>query len=648
MEDPLVFNATHEHLFHLCEKGAIRGLRVDHIDGLRDPAGYLNKLQERFAAASPPAESSHPYIIVEKILSREERLPEDWPVSGTTGYEYLNASNGLFVSPSGARELEKVYSHFISKEMSFPDVVYEKKKLVMNTLLRVEMRSLGRHLAELAANDRYARELLRPELADALIEVTACMSVYRTYIRNLDAPECANSLIGRAIKEAKARRPRLSRKCFSFLHDVLTVANPPHILPGQREERLAFVMRWQQFTAPIVAKGVEDTALFVYYPLLSLNEVGGNPEPSMVAGREQFFKFIQERRQRWPDSMNATSTHDTKISEDVRARLNVLSEIPEEWAKEIADWSRENEPHKRQIDGRPVPDADEEYLIYQALVGICPADLSGLCAISQRLQDYAVKATREAMVHTRWTEPNAAHEKVVCNFIKKVLCVDESSSFLDKVGRFLQKISYAGMVNGLSQVLLKITCPGVPDFYQGCELWDRHLVDPDNRGTVDFLERTSALQSLVETAHFETSEIAGELLAQWPNGRIKLYTIWKALNCRRSLPTLFQRGDFIPLSAAGEKSQHIVSFLRRNGEDQAIVAIPRWISGFRDCKNPDACETFWRNTTLHLPPALSNPWRNVFTGKTIGTGDTGHEARIMASQLFAGFPVALLVSVENQ
>jgi len=532
--------------------------------------------------------------------------------------------------------------------MSFPEVIYEKKKLVMNTLLRVEMRSLGRQLAELAANDRYARDLLRPELADALIEVTACVSVYRTYIRNLDAPDCAKALIERAIKEARTRRPRLSRKCFAFLRDVLTVSNPPHILPDQREERLAFAMRWQQFTGPIVAKGVEDTALYVYYPLLSLNEVGGNPEPSNVMEREEFFKFIQERRQRWPDSLNATSTHDTKLSEDVRARLNVLSEIPGEWSTEIAEWAKVNDSHKREIDGQKVPDANEEYLIYQALVGIWPADLSELPSISQRLQDYAIKATREAMVHTRWTEPNAAHEQAVCSFIQRMLSVGESSSFLDGVAQFLQKISYAGMINGLGQALMKITCPGVPDFYQGSELWNRNLVDPDNRCAVDFQIRTSSLESLMEPAHLKSSEIVRDLMEKWPDGRIKLYSIWKALDSRRSHPLLFREGDFIPLYATGEKSGHIISFLRRRGHEQAIVAIPRWIGGLRDCKNAAACETFWGDTALQLPTTLSNPWRNVFTDKTIANGDPSHEVPVKASELFAEFPVALLVPMENQ
>jgi (1->4)-alpha-D-glucan 1-alpha-D-glucosylmutase len=645
-EDPLVFDATHDQIFHLYAKGAIRGLRVDHIDGLRDPVGYLNRLQERLVTSQPP-ESGPPYVLVEKILSGNESLPEDWSVSGTTGYEYLNAANGLFVCQSGARKLEKIYFDFISKDMSFADVIYEKKALVMNTLLRVEMRSLGRQLADLAAHDRYARDILRPELMDALIEITACFPVYRTYIRNLDPPDSAKLIIERAIDEASARRPRLSRISFAFLRDVLTLSNPPHILPDQREERLAFVMRWQQFTGPIVAKGIEDTALYVYYPLLSLNEVGGNPEPSKVLPWEEFVEFIRERQRRWPDTLNATSTHDTKLSEDVRARLNVLSEIPDEWAKEIAKWSKEFESHKQAVDGRKVPDNNEEYLIYQGLVGMWPADRSELSSISERLQAYAIKAIREAMVHTRWTEPNTAHERAVCSFIQKVLSPQDNSPFWYRVAPFLQKVVHAGMINGLSQALLKIACPGVPDFYQGSELWNRHLVDPDNRRPVDFQIRTEALQALVDSAHFETAGIASELLTQWPDGRVKLYMIWKALGCRRQHPALFREGEFIPLEVAGDRSHHIISFLRRHGKEQAVIVIPRWMANIPNSVDTTLAGRFWRGTNLRLPPGTSNTWRNVFTAKNIDCKLDGSNPFIEVGDLFGDFPVALLVPNET-
>ena len=645
VEDPLVFDATHGQIFQLFAKGAIRGLRVDHIDGLRDPAGYLNRLREKLAA-SPPPESGAPYILVEKILSRDESLPEDWPASGTTGYEYLNAANGLFVCPASARKLEKLYSDFISKEVRFDNVTYEKKKLVMNTLLRVEMRSLGRQLAELAAHDRYARDILRPELMDALIEVTACFPVYRTYIRNLDAPESATQMIERAIGEARMRRPRLHRASFAFLRDVLTLANPPHILSDQREERLAFVMRWQQFTGPIVAKGIEDTALYVYYPLLSLNEVGGNPEPSKVQGWECFVEFIRERQKRWPDSLNATSTHDTKLSEDVRARLNVLSEIPDEWAEEIANWSKANESHKQAVNGRRAPDANEEYLIYQALVGMWPADRSELASISERLQAYAIKAIREAMVHTQWTEPNTAHEQAVSSFIEKILSAKDISPFLCRVFRFLEKVAYAGMINGLSQALLKIACPGVPDFYQGSELWNRTLVDPDNRRPIDFSSRTHALQSLLDNTHFDASGFARDLLTKWPDGRVKLYVIWKALDCRRRHPALFREGEFIPLETSGEQSAHILAFLRRHGEEQAITILPRWVANIPKSVETDELGKFWGDTNIKLPGSSPNSWRNIFTEKATVTNPADGNPCIAARDLFQDFPVALLVPTE--
>jgi (1->4)-alpha-D-glucan 1-alpha-D-glucosylmutase len=645
VEDPFVFEATHDQILRLTAKGVIRGLRIDHIDGLRDPLGYLNRLQERLAASQSP-ESGRPYVLVEKILSRDESLPEDWPVSGTTGYEYLNAANGLFACPSGASKLVRTYFDFIGKEMSFADVMYEKKKLVMNTLLRVEMRSLGRQLANLAARDRYARNLLRHELMDVLIEVTACFPVYRTYIRNLDVPESAKQLIERAIEDAHRRLPQLSPLCVDFVRDVLTLSNPPHILSDQREERLVFVMRWQQFTGPIVAKGLEDTALYVYYPLLSLNEVGGNPEPSQVLLRENFYEFIRQRQARWPDTLNAASTHDTKRSEDVRARLNVLSEIPDEWAEAIAAWSRENESRKQAVDGLNVPDANEEYLIYQTLVGVWPTEPSELPSITERLQAYVIKATREAMVHTRWTEPNAAHEQAMCRFIERILSPQDNAPFLDHLARFLDKVVYAGMINGLGQTLLRIACPGVADFYQGCELWDFHLVDPDNRRPVDFRIRTEALQRFLDHADGDTAGMTRELMAHWADGRVKLYLIWKALGCRREQPRVFREGGFLPLEVIGDRSQHVISFLRRQDRDQVLVVIPRWVVNIPKGIDEPGHQGFWSGTHITLPPASPLWWRDVFTARTTeATLDAGSGSiAISVGDVLKEFPVALLTA----
>src|SRR5271154_2565422 len=329
VDDALVFDALHNSLLRAVSKDVLTGLRVDHIDGLRDPAAYLARLQQRLAHSDNSAATAPSYVLVEKILARGEMLPGEWPVSGTTGYEYLNFVNDIFVDPSRAKAIEEIYAKFTGKETKYSDVLYQKKKLVMNTLLGLEMRSLGRQLGELAAQDRYARELPRAGLLEALIETTACVPAYRTYVHSLEVPPEAREFIERALAEARERKPHLDEACFDFLRDVLLLANPPHVFAEQREARLAFVMRWQQFTGPIVAKGVEDTALYVYHPLLSLNEVGGSPEPSQLMSWEQFCEFITTRQKLWPQTLNAASTHDTKRSEDVRARINVLSEIPE-------------------------------------------------------------------------------------------------------------------------------------------------------------------------------------------------------------------------------------------------------------------------------------------------------------------------------
>ncbi len=645
VEDPIVFEAMHEQVFRLIGKGAVSGVRIDHIDGLRDPAGYLSKLGERIAS-TVSSDGGRPYVIVEKILAPHETLPEEWPVAGTTGYDYLNWANGIFVSPAGAKRLAGIYSEFTGGEAKFADILYEKKKLVMNSLLRVEMRSLGRQLAELAGKDRYARDILRAELTDALIETTACMGVYRTYVRNLDIPPAAQERIEEALGQARIRRPRLSTECFAFLRDILTLRNPAHVLPEQREERLAFVMRWQQLTGPIVAKGLEDTALYVYYPLLSLNEVGGRPSLSSIISREEFYALMQERLRRWPHSLNATSTHDTKRSEDIRARLNVLSEIPEEWEQQIAKWAACNEKHKQVIDGHKVPDANEEYLIYQTLIGLWPLDSSNVSSITGRLQAYLMKATREAMTNTRWTEPNETHETALAHFIEELLS-PENEGFLRDFRAFQRKTAACGMVNGLAQVLLKITCPGVPDFYQGSEVWDFRLVDPDNRGPVDFAERSRLLETAVRESDNDLASAARDFVEHWPDGRIKLHVIQKALAYRLKNDELFSRGDFVPLEARGKRAEQVVAYARSLDDLCALTVAPRWLAAKADFSQVDSSE-FWQDTALVLPREPSRSWRSIFTGQKISSQLSGGNQTLLVGGLLAQFPVAVLVPADNE
>ncbi len=640
-EDPIVFDATHDQILHLAARAIVRGVRVDHVDGLRDPVGYLNRLEDRLSASQGEG-ADPPYVLVEKILSQDEALPDDWPVSGTTGYEYLTLANGLFVEPAGACALERTYFEFIGKEMNYADVVYEKKKLIMATLLRVEMRWLGRQIAYLAARDRYARNLLRRELMDALIEVTACLPVYRTYIRNLDVPSRAKESIEHAIGEAHRRGQRLGAECYDFVQDVLTLANPAHVDASQREERLAFVMRWQQFTGSITAKGVEDTALYSYYPLQSLNEVGGNPEPSTIASREKFFEFIRQRQKRWPDTLNAGSTHDTKRSEGVRARLNALSEIPEIYCKEIREWAALNELHKETVDGRKVPDSNEEYLIYQTIVGLLPANESELPSVSERLQAYIIKSIREAMVNTRWMEPNVAYERAMTGFLRRILSPQLSKVFINRVTRLLERIRYAEMVNSLGQTLLKITCPGVPDFYQGTEVCEFHLVDPDNRTPVDYRMRIHALDELIAAAKHGIAELAGEMLSNWRDGRMKLFLIWRALGCRHENPELFREGEFIPLEVVGERELHVVSYLRRRDKQQALVVIPRWVAHFPN--TPGGSTAFWKDTYLKLPADSPLSWRSAFTSHGLQTQPERDHRALPLEEALRDFPVALFIT----
>jgi (1->4)-alpha-D-glucan 1-alpha-D-glucosylmutase len=644
VEDPLVFEATHALVARLVEQGAVAAVRIDHIDGLRDPLGYLNRLRERIATTASTGGSTRHPIFVEKILARSEHLPANWPIDGTTGYEFLNTLNCFFVDPRGAEQLEQIYAKFLGREPNYDDTLYQKKRLVMATLLAVEMRSLGHHLELLAADDRYARDLPLPELTQALIETTAHLRVYRTYARNLDPAPRDQARIEQALEDARSRRPQLNPACFRFLGDVLLLRNQPHLLPGQKEDRLTFLMRWQQITGPITAKAFEDTFLYIFQPLTSLNEVGGDPRPS-TAPLVDFSKFIRERSRHWPHSMNATTTHDTKRSEDVRARINVLSELPGEWETYLNRWSEQNAPRRKMIQGHPVPDRNEEIFLYQTLLGMWPLEAGGLTTLVERLQAYAIKATREAMVHTRWTKPNLPHEQALRSFIGAILKTGAKNLFLSDFSLFQKRLAYYGMVNGLSQTLLKIVSPGFPDFYQGSELWDLRLVDPDNRQPVDFTVRQNLLHSLTQADQDDAASLLEDLLQNWHDARIKLFLIWKALNFRRHHTELFTQGDFVSLKAKGPRKENVTAFLRRYKRDSTLIVIPRWLA--RSTDSPDAArkEGFWADTQIVTPAASSPRWRNILTDEEVTSARNKGERTLNVSQILRRFPVALLTGV---
>jgi (1->4)-alpha-D-glucan 1-alpha-D-glucosylmutase len=642
VEDSVVFDATHQVVLNLIERKAVTGLRIDHIDGLRDPLAYLLRLQESASFSHQKEKSADFYVIVEKILSGTEELPAEWPVQGTTGYEYLNALNRLFVHPDGARQIEQNYFKFLGRKPAYDNLLYEKKKLVMATLLSAEMRYLGRQLGVLSQNDRYARDLPQMELSQALIETTACLSVYRTYIRSMEVPAEAKHEINRAVDAARLRNPRLDAAFFNFVRDVLLLHDEGHLFAEQREARLAFVMRWQQFTGPIVAKGLEDTVLYIYTPLLSLNEVGGNPSPSAITA-PTFFDLVSEQKKHGQHGMSCTSTHDTKRGEDVRARINVLSEIPGGWQKHVNRWASWNANRKQKVDHHVAPDRNEEHLLYQTLIGAWPLREKELPQFRKRLEAYMIKANREAMVHTRWTRPNAAHERAVTSFVRAILKPAKSNLFLNDFLPFQKKIAEYGMLNGLAQVLIKMTSPGVPDFYQGCDLWDLRLVDPDNRGPVDFKHRDALLAEIEKKSSQDLARYCRELVENWRDGLVKLYLIWKILNVRRNYSRLFSEGEFAPLEISGKRESSVIAYARRREHDWILTVAPRWLARAKAQLTWSFMQKFWSGSKLNLPVNAPSSWLNPLTGETLVASPGQKGSNLPMSDILKNFPVALLV-----
>ncbi len=680
MEEEKVFAATHALILRLAAAGQLTGLRIDHIDGLYDPQAYLNWLQESLPKggaagvreAGTAGQRPNFYVVAEKILSNGEELPSGWPVCGTTGYDFLNLLNGLFVDGRGAASLDELYARMggPETEKDFAAVVYLQKKKVMAELFASEVNSLARSLARLAQADRHGCDFTLSELKEALAEITACLPVYRTYIRGFAVTDRDRRYIESAVREAVRRRPAARPAC-TFLHRLLRLEFPGYLTAGQKEERLRFVMRWQQFTGPIMAKGFEDTALYVYSRLVSLNEVGGDPGRTAGISVAEFHRRNQFRQTTRPYSLNATSTHDTKRSEDVRARINVLSEISAAWTARVEQWHRWNHPRKPVVNGVPVPDGNTELFIYQTLIGawpLCEEEVPSF--FRERLRAYLVKAAREAKICTSWLAPDAAYERALEGFVAAILEPSPENRFLPDFLKFQKVTAFYGAVNSLAQVLLKIASPGVPDFYQGTELWNFSLVDPDNRRPVDFQARTEMLTHLQKieeenerrekeekqkaeegeekaaaaSAERKSGEEGGDqpplarkLLDSWEDGRVKLYLTYKALCFRRTYRELFAAGEYLPIEAAGPRAGYICAFVRRLENTWVLAAAPRLAAllimeskGLRAlCGKNDPPplppltfplgEAVWGETSLLLPAYTPARWRNILTGATVQT-----------------------------
>ncbi|HEV3330754.1 MAG TPA: malto-oligosyltrehalose synthase [Bryobacteraceae bacterium] len=595
VEVPEVFENRNRKILELVRRGQITGLRIDHIDGLWDPGCYLQRLQN--------AAGGGMYIVVEKILGRDEALPADWPVTGTTGYDFLNAINGVFIQPDGLRQMEEIYSRHTGNYLPFAELCYASNKEVMETLFKGEVNALGHHLGRLAAQHRHARDIRLSELMHALVEVTACLPVYRTYIHSFEITERDRGYIERTLALAWRRKPdEISDAAFEFLRAVLLL-QPPEYLQDRKRDWLQFVMRWQQFTGPVMAKGLEDTANYRHNSLLSVNEVGGDPlreQPPFDV--EEFHAFNRRRLEQWPDTMSATATHDSKRGEDVRARLNVLTEMPERWEACLERWTQWNAGKKATVRGALAPNSAEEILIYQTLLGAWPNDVEEEPAFTGRVKEFVVKALREAKLNTSWIDPQQEYECAVQGFVERI--VGEGSPFLADFHDLRETLARSGARNGLGQVLLKIASPGVPDFYQGCELWQLSLVDPDNRRPVDYQRRRAMLDQLLKRESEDQIALIRDLARNPTRDEIKLFVMYRALGCRRTNPELFARGDYIPLHASGAHAAHICAFARRWEDKWAVVIAPRWTSRLTD----------WGNTEILAPPAASETGQDALTG----------------------------------
>jgi (1->4)-alpha-D-glucan 1-alpha-D-glucosylmutase len=652
VESPEVFAVVHRIPFELIRKSLVSGIRIDHPDGLFDPLRYFEDLQ-----AQAPLPGHTPgnggrrriYLAAEKILVGNEELRPGWAIEGTTGYGFLNLLNGLFVDASRGRFFQRLYRKFTGWTQSYSDLIYESKRLVMQVSMSSELNVLSRRLDRISEQHRRSRDFTLESLRDALREVIACFPVYRTYIRtDTQRPdEQDERYIRSAIKDAKRRNPATSGSVFDFIQNLLLLKDPDTIGDIERVERRLFVMRFQQLTGPVMAKGLEDTAFYRYCPLLSLNEVGGSPDKFGVA-LAQFHTKNLARRSSWRNAMLASSTHDTKRSEDVRARINVLSEIPAEWYRAIRAWQRLNEEKKIQVAGENVPSANEEYFLYQTLLGVwplTPMDDAGHTDFVGRIHTYMEKALREAKVNTSWINPNTEYEAAFHSFLDAVLDRSAGRPFLDQFTPFQARIAKAGIYNSLSQTLLKIAAPGLPDFYQGTEVWNFSLADPDNRRPVDYERLKALLDSVHGVESDDPSALVDRLVSEPMDGGLKLFVTRCGLRFRREHRALFAKGSYLPLRVGGEKTKHVIAFARSFRGTTILVLAGRFFAQLEAHARVPVGPEAWGDAEVVLRKRLpAGAYRDVFSGKIISPVQQNGDLVIPVSQAFAHLPIAMLVN----
>lgn len=647
VENEAVFKAIHRLVFTLIEDGRVDGLRIDHPDGLYDPAEYFERLKRSMTAAGVP-DRAPVYVVIEKILSGAEQLPHDWPVCGTTGYDFANLVNGLFVDTAAVTRIDRVYTHFVGEKIDLNDLAYGSKKLIMRIALASELNVLANQLNRIALSKRQTCDFTVNSLREALVEVAANFPVYRTYANRSGVLDRDVQYVGRAVAAAKIRSQSADVTILDFVRGVLDTGIAEGQDAAYRNAVTAFAMKFQQFSSPVMAKGLEDTAFYRFNRLVSLNEVGSNLHGFGVTA-DEFHRANERRVHDWPHTMLATSTHDSKRSEEVRTRIDVLSEIPAEWRLHLRDWKRINRHQKSIVNGKPAPFANDEYLLYQTLLGAWPLeslnDEEAWKKFRDRIEQYMLKAIREAKKNTSWINRNLEYETATSSFVRRLLTPAAKNRFLPDFTPFQRRISRIGMWNSLSQTLLKLTCPGVPDIYQGTELWDFSLVDPDNRRPVDYDQRKTLFSDLRQSVQ-DARALTASLLETPEEGRVKQYAIWKTLCLRRHEPDLFQRGGYRALSISGAKRDHVIAFARHSENKSVIIVVPRLIASLLNGSGVAPIgEGVWSDSRLLLAgDRFSRHYRNVFSATTVEAEDVGRDSAISISNILASFPIALLVA----
>lgn len=632
VEDEKVFNKTHDLIFKLVRSGKFTGLRIDHIDGLYNPLQYLQSMREKVGNI---------YLTVEKILEIEEDLPSPWPIEGTSGYEFLIYVNSLFCQSKNEDRFSQIYRDATGLAVSFKQLLINKKRLIANRNLAGDADNLAQLLKQIAGQYRYGRDLTLHGLQTAILEVLVRFPVYRTYIKEGQISEADRYYVHFAVQEAKGKHPELINE-LNLIEKFLLLEYDPYLSEENKGLWLHFVMKFQQFSGPLTAKGVEDTLFYVYNRFVSLNEVGGAPNEFGISP-DTLHQFNKKRAKSWPHTLNTTSTHDTKRSEDLRARLNVISEIPDEWEAQVRTWMALNREQKTETDGRIIPDGNDEYFLYQNLIGSYPFDEIEYPEFVERVKQFAIKAVREAKFHTAWLRPDSVYEEGYLAFIDKILHPSPNNKFLQQFRTFQQKIAFYGIFNSLSQTLIKITSPGLPDFYQGTELWDFSLVDPDNRRPVDYQKRMEYLDEIKTRSQKNILSLIEELKQTPEDGRIKLFLTNQGLAIRQQYLEVYQQGTYIPLEVTGEYGEHILAFGRTYGQTIMITVVPRFLTSLVEPKQFPLGNNIWKDTAIKLPEDWTNDWKETITNQRI---KGNHSLNI--GDILTVFPVALLGSLSSE